>query len=356
MRRWLPLLFCVPSLGTVAQTTYPSGVQNCIARYDFSSTANSGTRLVDVSNNTNAGTIYNTNLTTGWRGQANTAMLFDGQSSYVDVAHTPLLAPQALTIIGLIRFDGFYNGICQANAIASKGFPHRVSGTYGLYATDQLYDNDCNAFTPAYETVGANLGNINISPSNLPTPIVPGQWYFTAVTYDGVNSSIYQQLMDSTAGMPTGISPVHQLNNIGGSIGYNNMNLTIGRHMDPPYPYWFNGAMDEVAIFNRGLSQEEIYSIYKYLWGNQSTTSVTIAAASETNVRARIENGSLFLEATDGQPLGKVMVYNTAGQLLSSGNFREVTQKVDVSAYPHGLYFIKIARNGAVTTLKASNL
>lgn len=356
MKRLLPILFCLPISGLNAQTIHPSGIQGCVARYDFSSVLNSGTQLVDVSNNTHTGLVHNTYSTTGWRGYPNTAMGFDGYSSYIEVAHSPLLSPQTVTVIGLVRFDGFYNGNCQANTIVSKGFPHRVSGNYSLYATDQLYDDDCYAFTPSSEVIGASLSSINLLSGNLPTPIQSGQWYFTAVSYNGTNTSIYQQKMDSTAGQPTNIAPIYQLNNGIGSIGYNAMDLTIGRHMDPPYPYWFNGSMDEVAIFNRGLNQDEINRVYQYLWGNQAPSGIQITATPENSVHAHVENGTLFLKSTDNQPLGKVMMYNVTGQLLASGEYRERAEKVDINAYPLGVFFIKITRNGEITTLKVNKL
>jgi hypothetical protein len=39
------------------------------------------------------------------------------------------------------------------------------------------------------------------------------------------------------------------------------MNLEIGRNNDPNntlYPNWFNGAIDEIRIYNRALPQQAI--------------------------------------------------------------------------------------------------
>jgi hypothetical protein len=44
-------------------------------------------------------------------------------------------------------------------------------------------------------------------------------------------------------------------------IGVNNQEVLLGRHGNPAYPYWFNGIMDEVRIYNRALNLMEIDSI-----------------------------------------------------------------------------------------------
>ena len=33
----------------------------------------------------------------------------------------------------------------------------------------------------------------------------------------------------------------------------NSSDLYIGKHEDPPYPYYFNGIIDEIRIYNRAL-------------------------------------------------------------------------------------------------------
>src|SRR5947207_15595571 len=40
--------------------------------------------------------------------------------------------------------------------------------------------------------------------------------------------------------------------------------LFLGRLSDPQFPYWFNGVMDEVRIYNRALKQYEINAFGDY--------------------------------------------------------------------------------------------
>ncbi len=354
MKKCLLLLFCFSALRVSAQTVYPTGSPNCVARYDFSGTP--GTfQLPDVSGNAHTGTIFNLTPTAGWRGNPNTAMQFNGSSSWVEVAHTPLLAAQQVTLVGLVRFDAFYSGTCQTNSIVAKGFPHRQPGTYGLYVMDQQYDQDCNAFSPTLETTSADIGAATFTPDSLPAPIQPGKWYFTAVSFNGSTVRVYQQLMDSTTGPPTLLAPIQQVSSNGSAIGTNSLDVVMGRTMHQGYPYWLNGALDEVAIFNRGLSNDEIFAIYSYLW-NQIPTAVAQVAEPGAGVQTRTGNGLLTLQSTDGRALGNIRVYNVAGQLLASGDYGDTHATVDLSGAPRGLLLVKVARNGSVATLKTSNL
>lgn len=353
MKNLFLTFLCLQGLSATAQTPYPTGIQNCIARFDFSTTAISGTRLIDVSGNTHNGDIFNTTSVAGWRSGPNTAMKFDGYSSYIQVGHTSLLSPQTITMIGLVRYDGFWNGPCQGNVVIEKGYPWKNSGTYSLFASDQEYDQDCDSFSPLLETTGADLGHVSYTPATIPPPLQMGKWYFVAASYNGSTVSIYQQRMDSTSGMPTNITPIYTAPTQG-AIGSNNMDVLIGRTLNPPHPYWFNGAMDEVAVFNRGLSNDEIFSIYKYLWGQP--LGVSAAEVPENNVLAYTENGVLYLRSTDGQIIGDVSIYNVAGQKLSSQKFDLSFTSIDASSYPREILFIRIVRNGAALMLKASNL
>lgn len=355
MKRLLSLLAFIPFVNASAQTTYPSGVTGCIARYDFSTNGSGSTQLKDTSGNMHTGTTYNTVPTMGWRGRANTAMSFNGYSSYVNIAHSSLLNPQNITMLGLVRFDNFYSGSCQANAIVSKGQPFRQPGTYGLYVTDQVYDNNCSSFNPYYEVVSGDLGTVPVPQYSMPNSVVkPNTWYFIALVYNGTTIDFYQERMDSTSGAPVSIMPSQQVYT-NGLMTSNTESLLLGKHANPSAPYWFNGAMDEVAIFNRGLTNTEILSIYQYLW-NSAPLAVSNTAPQEEGIQARMENGKLLLKSTDGKEIGTVLVYNLAGQKLISGEYRATSEALDMGAYPHQLVFVKVNRHGSTMTLKVNTL
>ena len=83
-----------------------------------------------------------------------------------------------------------------------------------------------------------------------PAAVVPaGIWTHVAGTYDGTNINLYMN------GQLIGATPAT------GNITLSNSELNIGR--DPGYPTkLFKGLIDEVEIFNRALSIQEIADIY----------------------------------------------------------------------------------------------
>ncbi len=355
MHKFLLSLLTFTSFTVAAQTSYPGpgGIPDCIARYDFSTVTNNGASLTDISGNNHTGSVYNTTPAQGWRGQLNGAMKFNGQSSYVQIAHTSLLSPQAITMIGLVRPDGFYSGACQANVVVEKGHGWEQPGTYALFYSDQRYDNNCNAFNPNHESIDANLGLAHFTPSATSAPIQANQWYFMAATFDGNTVSVYQQLMDTNAAAT--VTPIYSVSNTGGPLGTNTMDVLIGRTLNQPYPYWFNGAMDEVVLFNRGLSQSEIYTIYKHLWGNSLSVNSNPLQANQSDVTVRMQSGHIHLESTDNQALGQVTVYNITGQKLVTGMYPDLTAILDASAFPHELLLVQIVRKGSVLTFRTTN-
>src|SRR4029077_11871552 len=53
--------------------------------------------------------------------------------------------------------------------------------------------------------------------------------------------------------------------------------IVIGRTFNPTDPYWFTGSMDELALFNKVLSDSEVLSVYNYLWGASGGDSASFA-------------------------------------------------------------------------------
>ena len=338
-----------------AQTSYPGNIPGCVARYDFrNDTVIGGTTLRDVSGNGNHGVMHSLAATAGWRGEVNGARKFDGSSSFVQVANSATLTPQVITMLALVKFDGFYNGTCQINQIVAKGTNGGYSGYYSLEVADQLYDQNCNQYNPNQEMPEGFLGQAAYSSVPPTPPVQIGKWYFLALTYDGSIATCYQAIMDSTTGRPTVITPNWAVTTTGGLLGSNTNDLTIGNTLNSQYPYWFNGTMDEVAIFNRPLTNAEVLSAYQYLWGN--SLAVNDVSMREAGIKCHISNGLLQLNTIDGDGIGEVTMYNMAGQKLTAGHYTSHAATIDVTALPKEMLFIKVARKGAVATLKAVNL
>jgi hypothetical protein len=171
------------------------------------------------------------NFETGVVGQA---FHFNGNdNSYVKIPDSPSLDSLAasITIVAWIKVNQF-NPFPDWNGIVTKGNSSwrlsRYGGTSAIgFSTTGLSDVDLP-------------GNKNIN---------DGQWHHVAAVYDGKNKYIYVDgALD--ASVPAT-----------GSIAQNNFPVGIGENAEALGHLW-NGSIDEVAIYNRALTADEIQTIY----------------------------------------------------------------------------------------------
>ena len=196
--------------------------------------------------------IFNNAAPTADRfGHANNAYLFDGSSSYMQVHNSPSLNPDNITLYAIVKVNGFYAGKCSGNNILVKCSTDEVDGFYVLCFFDTT--NACTLAPPnpqteiAYGSYGDNIPNGSASGAgDKSSAVQTGVWYKFAFTYDGITARFYVNgvLKSSVAKMlPFTDNPY---------------DLFIGRENDATYPYWFNGVIDEIRIYNRALPQQAI--------------------------------------------------------------------------------------------------
>jgi hypothetical protein len=218
-----------------------------VAYYNFN-----GGNLNDSSGYKNNITFNNATLTADRNGNANNAYLFNGVSSYMEVANSSSLNPNGITLYAIVKVNGFYYGTDHGNFILVKGWD-QANGMYMLEFSDfknatGLPDTTQEAFLGAYgdnSNPGSAAGAANFTGDYLS----PGIWYKLAFTYDGVTAKLYiNGVLNTSSTISDPFTP-------------NSMNLEIGRNNDPNntlYPNWFNGAIDEIRIYNRALPQQAI--------------------------------------------------------------------------------------------------
>lgn len=274
-----------------SQTTYPSGVTGCLARWSFD---NNGTitNVPDVSGNNHNGTAINLVSSPDFRNVANKAMYFNGTSSYSLVPHHPILNPQDITIVALVKPHSFYSDVCQGNNIVYKGFNYYIPGNWAMALIEQ--DANCNLNNPS--TVALDFGGAVVTPP-FPYPTIdPNKWYFFAVSFEGSVIKRYQVEMDPN-NYVSGITTVSSTNS-SQVLGSNTLDVRIGATQQPTFPYWFNGDMDEVVIFNKALTDAEVQSVYDYLWGTvviDPSFSDTVFCGQDTfNVGYIVPNPGVF--------------------------------------------------------------
>jgi len=285
MKRIILAAFCLLCISVKAQTNYPTGISNCVARWNFTSAA-SISSVPDVSGNNNNAIPYNLTTANGFRNASNKAMQFNGTNSYARVTDNTTLRPQKISMLALVNLDTFYTGICQNIEVVGKGTSTFISGKYGIDISDNIYDNnDCFSYDPNHMQLIPALHG-----ASYPIPagnyISLHKWYLFLVTYDSATVNEYQILMDTNNYISNVLPVVSAVINI--PLDTNTDDVTIGRMDNSQYPYWLNGKLDEVALFSKALNNSEVQDVYDYLWGkvviNKPFADTTVCAGGVINV------------------------------------------------------------------------
>ncbi|MBK8610791.1 MAG: gliding motility-associated C-terminal domain-containing protein [Chitinophagaceae bacterium] len=216
------------------------------AYYPFSGNAN------DVSGNNNNPVFNNATLTFDRLGNPNSAYHFDGSSNYIKIPNSATLnSTNTMSISAWVRPTGFYQGQCHGNSIMMKGDADFLTGNYLLRFDDNAFTNGANCSNPVVDELHQNFYAAGVqSPSPGYTPyITVNEWYSVVVTYDGTTARLYVNcvLKNSVAQ--------------GGLTFTNSFDLFFGRLNSSQFPYWLNGDLDEVRIYNRALNQAEVNAL-----------------------------------------------------------------------------------------------
>jgi len=334
-----------------AQTNYPTAIPGCIARWNFQSNGGTFTTVSDVSGNGRTGTPMNVSATAGYQNSPNTAALFNGANSYVQVSHNVALNPSAITVIALVKPTGFYSGACQGNNIIYKGFDYSQLGTWALLYDDQAFDQNCSSYNPNNNSMTWVGGSY----SPIPPPqsyLTPNQWYLFVVTYGTDSVRRYQIPMNPLSHNPS-ITPF-SVAHVYTPLGFSSDDIRIGATRNPPYPYWVNGVMDEIALYNRALTRAEVQTVYDSLWGFKPSAVPAVTG---------IQTG-LFPTASDGRFTVSLQLPSTCtvsydvvdatGRVLHQRSVAHVaggaSEQFDLrGSLASGTYFLRISAQGERT-------
>lgn len=339
-------LLCLPVVA-LSQTVHPAGVSGCIAHWTFASGI-SGV-LVDSSNNGHNGISYSLTAVNGYKNRPGQAMRFNGSSSYAKVPTDNQLNPSSISIVALVRLNGLYSGNCQANNIIYKSYSYFQPGCWAMMVDESSYDNSCSTFSPSFEQMQF------ISPTTA-APTIPsgnyiqtGDWYLFVSTYDGDSLKRYQVIMDTTNWL-TGIQPISK-SKIGVALGANTEDVYIGATQNSSFPFWFNGDMDDIALFNRPLADTEVQMIYNYFRGPKPTPAGLANSNKSAMGLLASANGRLCISNPAQGKSFSVTVFDIAGRRIYSGVSSENIQ-IDVHDYAHQLLLVRIQNEEGVWTGK----
>ncbi len=203
------------------------------------------------------------NATGGFDGRG--AYEFDGTDDHINVSDSDSLRPPTtITIAAWVK--------------------PRASQSAALVDKISFGGSDGYAFNLIFGLAALNIGNSAISGS---TTLPVGAYTHIAGVYDGSQILIYVNGVEDGSGPKTGAIPANSSQTL--QIG-----LDHGGNND------FNGAIDEVMIFNRSLSADQIFNLYA-----NRTDEI---ASAETIVH---ETWNVSITPNDGNDDGGQLFSNT---------------------------------------------
>lgn len=283
-----------------------------IGSYPFNGNAN------DVSGNGNNGIVNGATLTADRFGTPNSAYLFNGTSNYIN--------------LGTNFTYGSHSFSCWARKDSITGSNTLVSkinnGPYDM----QNSEFTINGFTLGTSTSWSSLNSV--------TPVVDySQWNCYVVTYDAVTQEgkIY-------------VNGVADSMNMGAYSDVSNTPIFIGAR-----PFWtgnggpaffFMGAIDEVNIYNRVLTQQEVDSLCPSI-----SMSVENMDRPHLSVYPNPSNGHVVINISQQVVGASITVTNSLGQIVDSrDSFDGKTLTLSLEGLPRGIYQLRITQDNVVVT------
>ena len=296
-----------------------------IAYFPFNGNAN------DLSGNGSNGTVTGATLTSDRFGNSNTAYSFDGTNSYIDAV---------LPNIPKNNSSRTISGWFKTNDAFSDPNKYQVSiFNYGTLA--KLQRLSLSVYSKGYleAITGSDFSNDDFYVNNF--NYSNNDWYFFTVTYDGTQLSIYVngKFVDQKA---VNLNTVGTLFRIGQRISGDNTKEG------------FKGTIDDIAIWDRVLTPEEISALYT----PENAENYTLIP--DPNFEQKLIDSGIDNGAIDGKVLtskiSNVKILNVTNRNISDltgiENFVSLT---DLYCGQNSLSALNVSKNKALTTLDCNN-
>jgi hypothetical protein len=204
-----------------------------VAYWPFNGNAN------DESGSSNHGTVYGASLTTDRCGRPNSAYSFDGEDDYIEVGHDPSLN------VG----TGDFTICCWLFMDQYPVIDVRIVGKFSRYRTGPIHADNYGYTLVVWSTgiarVGVGEAGTGEGVGSL-EPLDTGRWIFlTGVRSGGVLSLYVDGEIQGSVG-----SSRNGDNEVTVEIGASKIDISDVR--------WFEGCLDDIRIYNRALSTDEI--------------------------------------------------------------------------------------------------
>ena len=252
------------------------------------------------SHGSNNGTLING--ATFAPGKVGQAFSFDGVNQFVSITDSPSLRPKDLTIETWVKFSS----VPSMAIIAAK--------TLGSVYGDSFF------LDLEYGKLNGGVGDNSGFGKIMSYPFIPelNAWYHLTYTFD--DSTKTQALYINGQQVATGTQAT--------SIAYDSHPVLIGADINSESPgYYFPGLIDEVKIYNRSLSVDEIAAIYNAGSAGVCVATVPGAPASVTASAGNSQATVNFTEpaSNGGSVITGYTVTATPGGITATGATSPIT-------------------------------
>ncbi len=311
MKKIVTILAIAFSINVVAQIP----TNGLVRHYTFSGNANDNV-------NSQHGTVIGATLTADRFGNPNSAYFFDGVNDYID-----------LPLSGLLLNEYTYSVWVLASSLpSSNSFANVLSVGTSRNANPQGGDQSIALRNnPSFDgwgtTVYLDPNSQLITFEGIPATLL--EWFHITLTMSNNVSKLYINCnLVSTDNSLTPVSPFYG-NTPEAKIGTRQTNTNF-----------FHGNIDDVRIYNRALSINEILTLCEEglvsideqpenknisIYPNPTNSTITI------NIEANVSvNGY------------KVEINNLLGQTVHTSTMNVTKKTIDLSTLENGVYFVKI--------------
>lgn len=327
MKKQLPLLLAalLLSFAMRAQTAPP------IAHWTMSG------NVADSSGNSHNGTMFNLTPATGQNGVPNSAMFFSGANSYITIPYSPAWNMPKFSLCAILEPTAFYSGTCQTSEIIARGTMFSY-GSWGIQLYEGAYPgNDCSTYDSTQEIfaggISTNMDPIKDTLWKYSPSVTTNTWYRVVLTYDDTTARVYiNGILKSTVRFNIRIGSSTE----GIAIGMSRTGDTAN------YPYPFIGAIDDITIYDRVLSETEISA-----YGNTATSvSGTPSLAEDVQVYPNPAAEVLNVRLERKVRQASVAIYSSIGQLMVSRPMKSNMEQIPVTGWPAGQYLMQLQADG----------
>jgi len=333
-------------LSSIVHAQVPSYVptNGLIGYWPFNTNAN------DESGNGKNGIVTGATLTADRFGNTNAAYNFNGSNQFITCPNISELNGLKSASFSLwVKING--NNSWKNNNLGCAQYLLSRDGDFSPSAIGINWGCQNNIFGGR---IGANYSNISGAGSTGTYPIPQTKWCHIVFTIGGGLVKLYINGIYDSTGSFTGVIP--------SSSG----NLNFAKLPVSGYEYFLNGFLDDVGIWNRTLTAQEIVNLYNASSNNECLTMIINTGMLNSNPVTYNNTITIYPNPTndnitiDCGNLANVAGYhieisNTLGQVLFNQSMNTQQYIVALNSWTgNGVYFVKVydAQNNVLTIRK----